>query len=147
MLVTLFVRGTSIRRWLVITLFIYLLQVASSSKDARKTKTNSDSKCDVSIAESKKKNTEPLKKKKIQNEDLKKDESETTVDMKTPKLDEDTQDLDEATYERLRAMQKMVSPPSLEKASSLDARLEFERQMGEIMEATKVLFPSIFFCW
>ena len=132
-------------RWLVNPLFIHYLQVASPSKDARKTRIKSDSRLDVSIAESKKKNAEPLQKKEIQNEDVKKDKNETTTDMKTPKLDEELQDSDEATYERLRAMQKMMSPPSLEKASSLDARLEFERQMGEIMEATKVLFPSTFF--
>lgn len=68
-----------------------------------------------------------------------------TAGMKTPKQDEEIQDIDQVTLERLRAMQKMVSPPSLEKASSLDARLEFERQMGEIMEATKVFFPSKFY--
>lgn len=32
-----------------------------------------------------------------------------------------------------------MSPPTLENTSSLDARLEFKRQMEEIMEATKVL--------
>ena len=35
--------------------------------------------------------------------------------------------------------ESMVSPPPLENTSSLDARLEFKRQIEEIMEATKVI--------